>query len=203
MTYLDLAIEFAELVRPHCVRVEVGGSIRRGKPDPKDIEIVAAPDVRLTEVGRRLFDPPELRSVDMLDRFLDRLVIAGTIERGRAWGPRYKQVLYKGAPVDLFSVLPPAQWGVIFAIRTGSAEFGKLLVTSRLQGGFMPPDMRVAGGVLWREGGAVETPEEEDYFREIGVPCWPPEERSVERLNAWRRGQPVPVLTSEGGLGID
>jgi hypothetical protein len=28
----------------------------------------------------------------------------------------------------------------------------------------------------------IPTSEEEDFFRQLGVPCWPPEERTVERL---------------------
>src|SRR3990167_9592187 len=47
-----------------------------------------------------------------------------------AWGPRFKRALYqvtmsklnRNVGLDIFSVLPPAQWGVIFAIRTGPAE---------------------------------------------------------------------------------
>lgn len=200
----ELAAEFLELARPHCVRAEIAGSIRRGKPDPKDIEIVAVPKMYQEPVpNQQLSGDTEMLDVDALSRVLDHLAIAGTIERGRAWGPRYKQVLFRGAVVDLFEVLPPAQWGVIYAIRTGPALFGKRLVTKIYDGGFMPAGMRVEGGVLWRAGVPVATPEELDYFREIGLPCWPPEERTVERLNEWDRAQRSAVLTSKGGRGID
>lgn len=41
---LEQALEIAEKVKallaPHCERIEIAGSIRRKKPDVKDIEIV-------------------------------------------------------------------------------------------------------------------------------------------------------------------
>jgi hypothetical protein len=32
------------------------------------------------------------------------------------------------------------------------------------------------------EATMIPTPEEEDFFRVLDVPCWPPHERTVERL---------------------
>jgi hypothetical protein len=32
------------------------------------------------------------------------------------------------------------------------------------------------------EATMIPTPEEEDFFRVLDVPCWPPHERAVERL---------------------
>jgi hypothetical protein len=40
--------------------------------------------------------------------------------------------------IDLFIVLPPAQFGAFFAIRTGTAEFSQWLVTPREKGGAIP-----------------------------------------------------------------
>jgi DNA polymerase/3'-5' exonuclease PolX len=55
---LEQALEIAEKVKallaPHCERIEIAGSIRRKKPDVKDIEIVAIPkpfDTGLFESG--------------------------------------------------------------------------------------------------------------------------------------------------------
>jgi hypothetical protein len=111
------------------------------------------------------------------------------------------------APVDLFQVIEPRQWGVIYAIRTGPGDFNRLLVTSRWFGGACPKDRKVAGGRVWfidpgredlprmpatrfarlTEQGGIEAtmipaPEEEDFSRVLDVPCWPPHERTVERL---------------------
>jgi hypothetical protein len=32
------------------------------------------------------------------------------------------------------------------------------------------------------EATMIPTPEEEDFFRMLDVPCWPPQERTVERF---------------------
>ena len=32
------------------------------------------------------------------------------------------------------------------------------------------------------EATMIPTPDEEDFFRQMGVPCWPPHERTVERF---------------------
>ena len=42
----SIASEICELLEPFCEKVEVAGSIRRGKPIVKDIEIVAVSSVR-------------------------------------------------------------------------------------------------------------------------------------------------------------
>lgn len=36
----SIALAVLELLRPHCIRIEIAGSIRREKPEVKDIEIV-------------------------------------------------------------------------------------------------------------------------------------------------------------------
>jgi hypothetical protein len=112
--------------------------------------------------------------------------------------------------VDSFQVVGPAQWGVAYAIRTGPGDFNRLLVTSRRRGGGCPLDQKVAGGRVWfidpgredlgqmpahkfaqlAERGSIDarlipTPTEEDFFRRLCAPCWPPEERAVERLQTY------------------
>ena len=49
-----IAGQVVDLLRPHCHRIEIAGSIRRRKPEPSDIEIVVLPkpyDVGLFESG--------------------------------------------------------------------------------------------------------------------------------------------------------
>jgi hypothetical protein len=104
--------------------------------------------------------------------------------------------------------------GVIYAIRTGPGDFKRLLVTSWWFGGACPKDRKVAGGRVWfidpgredlarmpasrfarlAENGDVEaslipTPTEADFFRQLGVPCWLPERRTVERLREYMSQQ--------------
>ena len=39
-----IARTFVSQIQNHCIRIKVAGSIRRGKYQPNDIEIVAIPD---------------------------------------------------------------------------------------------------------------------------------------------------------------
>ena len=74
-----------------------------------------------------------------------------------------RAIFYRGkdyAPVDLFQVVPPSEWGVIFAIRTGPGDFNRMLVTSRRWGGGCPLDRKVAGGRVW-----FIDPSREEYAR--------------------------------------
>ena len=178
-----LAAETVDLLSPACARIEIAGSIRRRSADCGDMEIVAVPLVETTATG--LFDD-EVESVDLLHRRCQELAADGTFEcradtAGRlAFGARYKRLRYRGFPLDLFVVIPPATWGVIFTLRTGPAAFSHALVTDRRYGGLLPEWARVQDGAIvhrkTRE--VIPTPEEEDVFRAIGQPYVEPEVRS-------------------------
>lgn len=191
-THAEAAERLRDLWSPYCERLEIAGSIRRGKSDPHDIELVAVPKIRSENRQVDMFTV-DMVEVDLLSNALEDKKAQGNIvdrldKNGRpAWGPRFKRLLYHGFPVDVFIVRPPAQWGVIFAIRTGPAEFSHRFVTSRSLGGAMPADMRVKDGQLLHGGQVVETPEEEDFFEAIGLPCWPPSERTLAKLSEWQR----------------
>lgn len=182
---LDCAKRYAgqllELLGPYCERIEVAGSIRREKCDNiGDIELVAIPK---TGADPASMFPSLSPPVSLLDAFLDRLPAGSSLvrdlHRPPHWGPRSKRMRFCGVPVDLFIVLPPAQWGVIFAIRTGPESFARALVTPLSHGGFLPAGMRIESGQLIRSGvGVIETPNEQDLFDAIALRNWHPTERS-------------------------
>lgn len=191
-----VAMMLVAKLAPFCERIEVAGSIRRKMHTVKDIEIVAIPRTETLQVG--LFGEPG-EPISLLKQKLDSLVADGVIEKraddaGRfTWGEKHQRALIREngreIGIDFFAVLPPAQWGVIFAIRTGNYEFSRNLVTTITHGGKMPDDMRVADGALWRVDpkdrdvklGIVHTPEEKDFFEAIGYHDYPaPENRYFE-----------------------
>lgn len=190
-----IAAEIIALLTPACERIAVAGSVRREKPTVGDIEIVAMPQMHY---ALDLFgDSAPEHNVDLLDKLCDVLLMEGTLAHRldkngrRAWGYRYKRGIFTSqtgqrVPLDLFSVLPPAQWGVIYTIRTGPSEFSHALVMDRRYGGAMPSGWMVRGGQLLAAGPdkVVETPEEQDFFAALGLPWIPPSERSLERLKA-------------------
>ena len=207
----EMAGALVDLLAPACERIEIAGSVRRKKKLPNDIEIVCVP--RLTDRGRNLCDLAceDLLRTGQLERRPDR-------RGGYCWGTGIKRaVFYRGtdyAPVDLFQVIEPRQWGVIYALRTGPGDFNRILVTSQLFGGACPPDRKVAGGRVWSlaarsskrlyqmartpaskfarlaERGeigavAIPTPTEESFFEALEFPYWPPDKRTGERIRAY------------------
>ena len=185
-----IASELVELLRPACERIEVAGGVRRRKVEPHDIEIVAHP--RFVQRQVDMFTEEVVPETDAIIEAAKQAGIVCLDPDVKRDGPRYKRFLHHDshAVVELFLVHDPDQWGAIFAVRTGPAEFGRLLVTSRAFGGAMPVGMRLAGGWLMKDGQRITTREERDYFWAIGrVPCWPPAERTEERLRAWLRSK--------------
>jgi hypothetical protein len=204
----QMADALVELLAPACERIEIAGSVRRQKARPNDIEIVAVPCERISRQPS-LDSPLELgkpERTNLLDARCDELLKQGVLEkrpdsRGRhCWGTGIKRaVFFRGqdyAPVDLFQVIEPRQWGVIYAIRTGPGDFNRMLVTSQRWGGGCPLDRKVAGGRVWfidpsredyarmpaskfaklAEKGQVEatmvpTATEEEFFDQLQVPC--------------------------------
>lgn len=195
---LDATVK-AEMLRgslePYCERIEVAGSIRRRKPEVKDIELVAVPVVVERPLATLWGDTVE--DVDLLSERIDAMLADplhalalrdvevhradGTTEHQQRNGDSYKALEYLGVPVDLFIVQPTADWGVIFTIRTGPADWSQRLVTE-CQRWFM----RVEGGRLLHHGEHVPCPEEADFLDAIGQPWVEPWERSAERVSLRR-----------------
>lgn len=169
----SIAENVAKVLRDGCDRLEIAGSIRRGVETVKDIELVAIP----RGIPVDLFGAPTPGRTK-LDVIVDGLIEDELLapREPRRMGERYKalRAVRTGIGIDLFLVRPPAQWGTIFAIRTGGADFSKFCVTEAKKHG-----RQVSGGrVLDEHGRTIETPEEEDFFRAVRVGFVPPGERS-------------------------
>ena len=100
-----------------------------------------------------------------LDIILQKLVGAGRLSKGDKQGRKYKKfsIPANGMQLDMF-LATPDNWGIIFAIRTGSGVFSKQLVTPRRMGGLLHDDYSVAKGHLWQNGVIVPTHQEQDVF---------------------------------------
>jgi DNA polymerase/3'-5' exonuclease PolX len=164
-----IAQRIIDKMTPFCEKIEVAGSVRREKETVGDIEIVAIPKILNIEdlfgnnSGTQIYFPGFNFSE------------IGTIIKG---GNKYKQIDAGVAVVDLFIVIPPAEWGVIFTIRTGNGAFSKLSVTQKSYGGFLPSNCKIKDGRVYRSGKYYPTPEECDFLRLIGHEGITPQERS-------------------------
>lgn len=186
-----IAGELVDLLAPDCERIAIAGSIRRRKPMVGDIEIVAIP--RFEQVTTGLFEDVT-HQVDMLHAQLAELIGTGvvgsrsvevhrrdgSVETQQRMGERYKALVYRDLPVDLF-MADRDTWGCIFALRTGPGEWNTKLVTD-CQRFFR----RVEGARVLHLGRPVPTPEEPDFFAAVGQPWVEPWERSIERVRIGR-----------------
>lgn len=152
MTLAD-AQERAEKIKavlaPHCHRIEIGGSIRRKTAECGDIEIVCIPkaDYGFIAAVRRW---PKIK--------------------GEPTG-KYTQRRVNGEKADIF-MCRAETWGCIYAIRTGSASFSYALMIWAIE-----RHMRFQNGRLLDRGDPIETPEEADVFRTLGLEWVEPEKR--------------------------
>lgn len=209
---LHLAVEVVKLLAPYCTRIAVAGSLRRGKAEVRDIEIVCAPDEQqLPTGGRRGFIEIKQNAVNWIcDRLRDekifepRLNLQGNPE---AWSDRHKRAFYKGAKLDLFIVLPDRSWGYTMLLRTGPGDANGVLVTrSGVRNhdglyGILPPEYKFFEGELWLGNQArIPTFEEKDVFTALDLPYIPPPLRSVEMYQRWaarRRDRDLPRTGAE------
>lgn len=147
-----------------------GGSIRRKRPEVNDIELIFVP-LRFSEEDTDL------------NQELEEMELFNKIEIVKN-GEKYKQFWLtkksggKIIKVDLFIVTPPAQFGVIYVIRTGSAAFSKWLVNCRKDKGF-----QFRKGALYREDKLIDTPSELGVFQALQLEFVPPEKREFMKLD--------------------
>ena len=174
----DVALKVAEALvgelGPACGRIEIAGSLRRSKPEVKDIEIVAVPDLTLLPRPVPAFGQPIPKwHKTKLDQVLAEMVEAGAIEV-KMNGNRMKKfhLKYAGIWVDLFLNVPPSEWGVQYVIRTGPKEFGEWCVTNKGRGGALPDGLFVKHQVVWveREIDKRDVPDDQDKALKLLTP---------------------------------
>ena len=146
-----IAEKYLNLLKPYCSRIEIAGSIRREKPEVGDIElIVIVKDIKGFS-----------KEVNKLEKV-----------KGEPTGKYTQRILPEGIKLDLF-IANKRNWGLIFAIRTGSAEFShKVLARGWVKAGY-----KSINGMLTKDGKEIEVREEKDLFNLIGIPYVEPELR--------------------------
>lgn len=123
-----IAVDICKKLQPYCDKINIAGSVRRKKPEVKDIEIICLPKNEEVEIP-----PKDMFSVSTIEvvrslLFCDIVKGLGIIEKGKTTG-KYMQIhlAEHGINVDLFM---PDDFDYYrqYAIRTGSADFtGKVI----------------------------------------------------------------------------
>lgn len=162
---LAIAEHTRAVLAPYCARIDIAGSIRRRKPQVKDIELVAIPrQVPTGLFGDELVTDPDFCAV----------VNQWPAVKGTPSGRYTQRRLPEGIILDLF-MADPDNWGFILALRTGSAAFSQhILGASWVRAGYRSMD-----GMLHKDGALIPVREERDLFTLLGIPWVGPEAREV------------------------
>ena len=112
-----MANEIISILKPFCTRIEVAGSIRRSVAEVGDIDIVL------------IQHPFRLEQFLRTSARKHNIIIKNSLNPKLKYGPKYKQILYKGNKIELW-IADKNNWGLILAIRTGSANFSAKLLSN-------------------------------------------------------------------------
>ncbi len=164
MKYLkakEIADSVLQKLKPHCERIEIAGSIRRKKANPNDIEIVAIP---------KPYD------VDLFESGIATVVNQWEKVKGNLPCKYTQRILPEGIKLDLFFATVD-NWGLIFAIRTGSAEFSH----QKLAKEWVRQNYYSNQGVLYDKinDKPVILREEIDLFKLLGLDWVDPVDRTI------------------------
>jgi DNA polymerase/3'-5' exonuclease PolX len=174
---LQVAEELQAMLAPACSRIAIVGSLRRGKMEVGDVELLYISRTR--EIPDGLFDT---RIVNVADAVCDGLLQCGVLAKRPnvkghfTWGVSNKLAVHvaSGVPVDLFQT-GTSNWWVSLVIRTGSKETNLRLTNGAINRG---GSLNAYGyGVTWKDGTVTAALSEKSVFDICGVPYLEPSER--------------------------
>jgi len=171
----EIVQSMIDLLAPDCERIEIGGSIRRGKETVNDGEIVAIPNHVYYPRGT------DKQASSTLLTLTDSLVENETVEKAlygdsktTRWGAKYRGMLYKGLKVELF-LADADNFGYQFWLRTGPAEANMWLMKWL---SWKQAPVRAKDGYWLHQEHKLTVASEEDQFALLGMPFIAPTERN-------------------------
>ena len=145
----ELAEQFIQEIADYCEKIKIVGSIRRRKPQVKDIDLVL------------LVKPEHWWNFVLKLRKISEIGIDGK---------QVKRMVYKGEQFDLYFATQET-WEPLILIRTGSAEHNiKLSMIAQKKG------LKLSHSGLTKNGKMLASTEKE-IFEALGFSYVPPEER--------------------------
>jgi hypothetical protein len=172
--------EMVELLRPACERIEVAGSVRRGKLEVKDAEVVIIPTPDLLPLTETLIEYGTAQYALYGEKLTKR------------WGNSYRGLMFKGIKCELFMTTADA-WGYQYWLRTGPGDANTFIMRWLA---YKKAPVRFQDGYGWYSANWQLIPKgkeqkwhaadrqrlriasEEDLFAVLGMPFIPPAERT-------------------------
>lgn len=158
-----------EQLSPACEVIAIAGSIRRGHPTPRDIEIVAIPKFRTRQTT--LFDGAG--DAGNADNLLWEALDAMDLTKIKG-ADKYRKFIDNndGVQLDVFTATQD-NWGLQYLIRTGSADFSRSILTIANRRGYHSEE-----AVFYDKRGQPHyMRSERDVFEFLGLAWIPPEKR--------------------------
>lgn len=189
---LKIAAHLVNHLGPLSERVEIAGSLRRQRVAVNDIELVLVPKWEARPSLSLLDDAPGM--VNLVYEWAMKMRDAGRVRwihrlkneihesKLRPEAKQLKGLLPNGAQFELY-LTTPEKFGVIFLIRTGSAEFSQAVVMHAKAVGKPCVD-----GCLMVGETPLVTPEERDVFDALGLAYVEPQLRVDAKAVKFRPG---------------
>lgn len=187
----NIAVALCYRLQPFCDKINIAGSIRRQKPEVKDIEIVCLPK---TYEEKDLFGG--VSEVRRSEEFKVEAMLLGRVIKGKPSGRMMQIELPEGVNLDLF-IPEPYDYYRQYAIRTGSSQYSNLVIATAwkklgwcgTENGLRKiseceevklPDNKSKW--ICKKEFPIMPPvweNEEDFFKWLGIPCVHPSKRSM------------------------
>lgn len=156
-----------------CERIKIAGSVRRGKPNVGDIEVLVIPEMKVRDSGD-LFGTEVWQSA--LDPALESMVASGVLEYRKTKtgsimnGDKIKLLRHMayGIPVDVFVTTAESWWNYLVC-RTGPAESNKMIAT-RAKGMGLKWEPYSSGFLVRDTGERIICRSEREVFDTVDLP---------------------------------
>jgi len=160
---LIIANKYKSILEPWCFKIEIAGSIRRKIPEVRDIEIVCIPKERQLARG--------------VQRNMDFILYLYNLKPfyGSPAGRNCRIKLPEDIVLDLF-MCHYHNWGYIYAIRTGSANYSRFILAN----GWCKKGLHGKDGELYDNSGLpLFVPDEDTLYKLIDIPWTCPHDREL------------------------
>lgn len=170
--------ELVDILRPACERIEIAGSVRRGRLEVHDAEVVIIPTPDLLPL-----------TDDLIQYGTAQYALYGE-KRTKRWGQHYRGLLFKNIKCELF-MTNEDNWGYQYWLRTGPGDANTFIMKwLNMPHTHAPIRFRDGCGWFarhWRHDGKgwvaedkrrLRIASEEDLFAVLGMPFIPPSERT-------------------------
>lgn len=180
---VTIAREVVDVLKPHCEKLIVAGSLRRRKALVGDIEILFIPAFKIAPDPNDLFG--NRRPINQAELVLNELLESGVVtkrpnSRGiEAWGRLNKLGVHAASamPIDFFTA-SRENWYNFVVVRTGGADNNKRIASAAIARGW---SWHAYGSGFSRSNGLrVEhhrVDSEQDCYDFVGLPYLAPSQR--------------------------